>query len=141
MDDPLLVRGLERLGDLSRDRERLIDRNCALNDPIGQRHTLDEFHYEGCGAAGAFDAVNERDVGVIQRGQRPGFAVETREPIGISRHSFRKYLDRHLPCEVDVGGGVNLAHASGTDRRRDLIGPKAGAWSKRHAGIVWRIAK
>ena len=91
MDDPLLVRGLERLGDLSRDRERFIDRNRAPRDPVGQRHTLDEFHHEGCGPAGAFDAVNERDVGMIQRGQRPGFAVETREPIGISGHRIRKH--------------------------------------------------
>ena len=30
MDDPLLVRGFERLGDLLRDRQRFVDRDRAL---------------------------------------------------------------------------------------------------------------
>ena len=42
MDDALLVRRLERFGDLPRDRQCLIDRNRALRDPVGERRPLDQ---------------------------------------------------------------------------------------------------
>ena len=37
MDDALLVRRLERLGDLPRDRQRLVERDRAARDAIGER--------------------------------------------------------------------------------------------------------
>ena len=40
MDDALLVRGFERLGDLLRDRQRLVERNRALRDAIRERRRL-----------------------------------------------------------------------------------------------------
>ena len=46
MDDALLVRRFERLGDLPRDRQRLVERNRALRDAIGERRPLDQFQDE-----------------------------------------------------------------------------------------------
>ena len=46
MDDPLLVRRFERLGDLPRDRQRLVDRDRAARDPLREILALDEFHHE-----------------------------------------------------------------------------------------------
>ena len=43
MDDALLVRRVERLGDLPRDREGLGDRQRAAGETIGERGALDEF--------------------------------------------------------------------------------------------------
>ncbi len=40
MDDPLLVRGFERLGDLPRDRQRLVEWHATLSDAVGQRRAL-----------------------------------------------------------------------------------------------------
>ena len=40
VNDALLVRRFERLGDLLRDRQRLVDRNRPLCDSIGQRRAL-----------------------------------------------------------------------------------------------------
>ena len=36
MDDPLLVRGFQRLGDLPRDRQRFVERDRAARDPLRQ---------------------------------------------------------------------------------------------------------
>ena len=47
MDDALLVRGFERLGDLRRDRQRLIERDRATRDALREILALDEFHHEG----------------------------------------------------------------------------------------------
>ena len=41
MDHPRLVRGFERLGDLLGDRERLIQWDRPLGDPVGERRPLD----------------------------------------------------------------------------------------------------
>ena len=46
MDDPLLVRRFERLGDLLRDRQRFVERHRALRDPIGERRTLDQLQHQ-----------------------------------------------------------------------------------------------
>ncbi len=42
VDDPLHDRRFERLCDLARDGQRLIEWNSALRDPIGQRWSFDE---------------------------------------------------------------------------------------------------
>ena len=41
MNDPLLMRGLQRLRDLLGDRQRLVDRDRALGDSVRQRRPLD----------------------------------------------------------------------------------------------------
>ena len=46
MDDPLIVRGFKCLGNLSRDRQRFVDEDRALRDPIRQRRAVDEFEHE-----------------------------------------------------------------------------------------------
>ena len=43
MDDSALVRRLERIGDMPRDGERLVDRDWSLRDAIGKRRAFDEF--------------------------------------------------------------------------------------------------
>ena len=66
MDDALLVRGFERVRDLLRDGQRLIDRDRATRDPLRQIITLDEFHHEGREAPALFEAVEGGDVRMIQ---------------------------------------------------------------------------
>ena len=46
MDDALLVRGFERVGDLLRDRQRFVERDRAARDALRQILALDEFHHE-----------------------------------------------------------------------------------------------
>ena len=76
MDDPLLVRGFEGLG----DRQRLINGNRALHDAVGQRRPLDQFHDERLHTIGIFEAVDLRDVRMVQRGKPFSFALEAGNP-------------------------------------------------------------
>ena len=46
MDDALLVRRFERLCDLSRDRQRFVEGNRPLRNPIGERRPVDQLHDE-----------------------------------------------------------------------------------------------
>ncbi len=77
MDDPLLVRGLQRFGDLPRDRQRLVERHRALRDPIRERRPLHELQDERAYAVGVFEAVNGRDVRMVERGEDFALRAET----------------------------------------------------------------
>ena len=83
MDDALIVRGLEGLRDLPRDRQRFVDRDGALPDPVVEGRPLDQLHHQRLGAVGVFQTVDRRDVGVIQGGEHFRFALESRESIGV----------------------------------------------------------
>ncbi len=50
MDDALLVCGFEGFGDLFRDRQRFIERDRALRNPIGERRAFHQLHDERDGA-------------------------------------------------------------------------------------------
>ena len=47
MDDALLVRGFERVRDLLRDRQRLVERDRAPRDPLREIVAFDQLHHEG----------------------------------------------------------------------------------------------
>ena len=83
MDDALLVRRFEGLGDLFRDRQRFFDAGshrarCAATGPRPRRAPS-----RGTDTARFFETVDVGDVRMIQRRERLGFAFQTREPFGI----------------------------------------------------------
>jgi hypothetical protein len=55
MDDTVLVRGLERLGDLPRGNQRLVDGNRPARNAIGQRRAVNELHDERGRAVGPLE--------------------------------------------------------------------------------------
>ena len=82
MDDALLVRGIDRIGDLVGDVQHHVERQpgalagprrgVGLPDPLGQRLSVDELHDETDHALRAaardelFEPVDRRDVRVVQ---------------------------------------------------------------------------
>jgi hypothetical protein len=46
MDDAVLVRRFERVRDLARDRERLVNGNPSAGDALGERRSFDQFQRE-----------------------------------------------------------------------------------------------
>ena len=66
VDDAPLVRGLERFGNLPGDRQRFVQRQPALRDPIGQRRTVDQFKDQRVRAVALFEAMNGGDVRMIE---------------------------------------------------------------------------
>ncbi len=75
MNDPLLVGGFERVRDLLRDRERLVDRNRSARDALRQVVALDEFHHERRDARALLQAIDRGDVRMVQRGERRGVSL------------------------------------------------------------------
>ena len=91
MDDALLVRGLERVGDLPGDRQRLGQRHRSARDAIADRSSPSTSSITSARAAArsVLDAVDVRDVRVVQRRQHLRFAREPREAVGVAREAAR----------------------------------------------------
>ena len=66
MDDALLVRRFERLGDLLRNRQCLVKRNRPLCDEVRQRWPVHQLQHEGADAFGFFQAVDRGDVRMVE---------------------------------------------------------------------------
>ena len=122
VDDALLVRRRQRLGDLFRDRQRLVECDSAVCDPVRERRSLDQFHHERENAVRLLEAVNVRDVRMVQGGEDFGFTLKPGEAVRVRRHALRQHLDRHLAFQVRVGGSVDFAHPAGPECADDLVG-------------------
>ena len=121
MDDAFFMRGFERLGDLTRDRQRLIERDGALRQTIRQRGSLDQFQHERRQVAGFFETVDGRDMRVIQRGQEFRFPSKARAPIGVAGERPRQDFHRDVSLQSGVARAVHLAHAALAEGRDDFV--------------------
>ena len=135
MNDPLLVRGFERLGDLLGDWQRLVERNRAARNALRQILALDEFHDERRDVGGLLETVDRRDVRMVEGREHFGFALKAREAIRIAGDRRGQHFDRHRPLQIAVGRAIDLAHAAGADGGDDLIGTEARAGDQ---GQGWR---
>jgi hypothetical protein len=66
MNDSALVGRFQCVRNLGRDRDRFVGRNASGGDAVGERRTFDELHHERADAARFLEAVNVRDVGMVQ---------------------------------------------------------------------------
>ena len=119
MDDPLLVRRFERLGDLLRDRQRFVERNrlrarCDRASVVA----LDQFQDERVRLAAVLEPVDRADVRMVQRGEHLRFALEAREAIRIARERVGQDLQRDVAIQLRIARAIHLAHAAGAKGRR-----------------------
>ena len=127
MDDPLLVRFAERLGDLAGDLEARAQRQRAVREPVGERRSLDQLEHQRADRVGLLDAVDRGDVGVVQARKEARFALEQRQVLRVARDLVRQDLDRHLAPEPGVGGAEDLTHPPFAELAADLVGPEPRA--------------
>ena len=99
---------------------------CA--DSMLEGRTLHKLHDQRGRAARRLEAVDLRDVRMVEGRERPRLALEPGEPLGIVGDTLREHFERHVASERGVAGAVDLPHASGAYRGDDLVGtePRAG---------------
>ena len=128
MDDVAAMSGSERVGDLSRDAQRVGKRQRATSQARGQRfarHVLHD-HVRPAGRIGA-DVVDRADAGMIERSNRLRFL---QQPPGdeVARPPSRvDELDRHIAAQRRVAGEIHLAHAARADQPAQPITSEFGA--------------
>ena len=130
MHDALLVRGLERVGDLLGDRQRLVEWNRAAPNPLREILAVDEFHHERRDVPALLESVDARNVWMIQRGESLGFPLEPREPIGVVCERLGQNLDRNVAIQFGIARAIHLTHPAFTDLGGDLVDAETRAGSK-----------
>ena len=126
MDDALLVGLLEGLGDLLRDGERLVDGNRPALQPLREVLALDQLHDEEVSGrpSVASRSRSRRSwamLGVIERGEELGLALEAGEALGVGGEGLGEELERDVAAELRVGGALDLAHPAGADGGGDAV--------------------
>jgi hypothetical protein len=139
MDDALLVRGFDGVGDLSGDGDGVIDGNRSGGDPLRQVRAIDELHDQGLDRRTVLETVNLRDVRMIERGQRLRFAREAGESIVIGGERVRQDLQGDVAIELRVASAIHLAHATGADGRDDLVRAESGSWGERQDPVDYSV--
>jgi hypothetical protein len=125
VNDAALVSLFDGVRDLARDAERLLHRQRAAADALGEILAVHELHDERVRGPLCFDAVDLRDMRVIERSEQMRFALEPREPFRIRRKDARQDLDGDVAIELRIARAIDLAHASGTDGADDFVGTEA----------------
>ena len=102
-----------------------------------QRLAVEQLHDEERRAVVLADVVESTDVRVGQLGDGPRFTVEPFAELRTGGECGRQDLDGDGAIEPRVTGFEHLAHATGADRREDLVG--AEAWAGGRAKLTWNI--
>src|SRR5262249_47238842 len=110
-----------RIRDLSRDRERLVDGQGSARDAVGKRRPLDELHDEKRSVVALLDAVDVRDVGMVQRRQDLRFAAEPRKTIRIVCNGGQQNLDGDAAIQLRIVRVIHSAHPAFTQLLDDAI--------------------
>jgi hypothetical protein len=124
MDDAAGVGGGEGAVDRRGERKDLGERESAHQDDARERRPLDELHREKRNPFRLFDRVNRDNVGMVQRGDREGLALE---PAAVLRIVASKYLEGDIPLQAGIVGAVDLAHSSAAEQGNNLIGAEGAA--------------
>ena len=83
------------------------------------------------------EAVDLRDVRVIERGERLRLAVEARQTVGIERELGGQDLQGDVAPELGIAGAVHLAHSARADAGPTSYGPRRVP-RRESSGTSWR---
>jgi hypothetical protein len=100
----------------------------------------DQFHHQRENPVRLLQAVEVRDVRMVQGGEDLGFALKPRKAVRIRRPGLQQDLDRDLAFQAEISGAVNLAHPAGTEGADDLVGPEECAGSQRQPTWIIRAS-
>ena len=134
MDDPLLVRRFERLGDLP---ARSAAPRRAESAPARSRSASvgpsTSSITRARDAVRLFEAVNLRDVGMVQRRERLRFALEACQPVGVAGKGVGQDLDAR-PGDPSLVSrrAIDLAHAALADLGGDFVRAEPSASCQGH---------
>ena len=126
MDDSLLMRRIQGVGNLPGDAQGLIERQARWRgrDDFLERLTVDELEDQAANAVALDQAVDAADVGVIHGGEQLRLPAEPNQSIGILRHSRRQHFDGDLTPQFEITRPIDLAHPTLADSSGDDVRPQ-----------------
>jgi hypothetical protein len=125
-------RGLQRVRDLPRDRERLVHRQRPGSNSLRKRFPLDELEHQRLEVACLLEPVDRRDVRMVQGREDLRLALEPRQPLRVFGHCLGQDLDRDVSPELAVARAIHLPHPAGPQRSENFVRPEFRAGTQRH---------
>ena len=123
MRDPRVVRPIERITDLDRDRQRLVDRHDRRSRQARrQRLACEVLEDDVVEIAVPADVVNRADVRIVECRNRPRFLLEALTGFSVRGKRAAQHFDRNRPIEPRVACPIHLAHSTFTNGRDDFVG-------------------
>ena len=124
MDDPPLVRRVERAGNLGHQPGGLAGRERPVApDQRGEILAVDKLHDQvRPGVIGA-EVVDAHDAGVAERRGGVGLLAEAGHEVGIVTVFRVQHLDSDVAAELAVGGPVDRGHAALAQQLDEAIAP------------------
>jgi hypothetical protein len=136
VDDAVRMRGVERIGNLDGEIEKLLDRDPLTPGLIRQHLPIEQFHDEKVLSVALPDVIQRADVRVTQLRDRSGFSLEALASIGRRRNVRRQDFNRHLATQTCVCRFVHLAHSARADPGGDFIWAEMCTQIQRHGSSV-----
>src|ERR1700719_3456340 len=110
--DPFGVSGVETIGNLNADFEKLRQRHRLPGDAMLQRLSLQQLHGDKWTALEFSNIVNRADIWMVERRRSPRFATESLDCLRILRSVVRKKFKRDTSAQPSVFGLVHHAHSA-----------------------------
>ena len=132
MDDPLLVRRLESLRDLPENGESFLPRDRTFRDAFGERRAFDQLEDDGADAVTFFEAVDTRNIRMVQRRKDLGLTPEPVDTRFVLRKGIGQHFERHVAAELCIARAVDFTHAARANGRKDFIGAEARTYFENH---------
>jgi hypothetical protein len=121
MHDALAMRFVQRVGDFHAELQHLLERQRPFLQTRRECFAFQVLHDEVLGPILRAHIMQRTNVGMIQRGDRTGFAFETLPRFGRIGQMLRQYLNRHGAVEPRIPRAINLSHPARAQRRTNLV--------------------
>jgi hypothetical protein len=128
MHDAGRVGGIERLGDIQRQRELFLHGQSAGEHRVFQRSAVEPLHRDERPAIVFGDLVDRADRRVVESRRRPRFTAEPLDRRLIPRKGLGQELQRDLAAKREVFGEVDDPHSAAAKERLDPIVADDLAW-------------
>ena len=79
-----------------------------------------------------FEAMDRREIRVVQGGEQARFALEAAAPVRILEKLSGQELDGDVAVEAEIARAIDLTHAPGAESTEDLVGTETRAGGERH---------
>src|SRR5262249_4148967 len=132
MNDASFVCSLKRLANLLCDIERFFEWNGTACNALREGLPFDELENKEPTTVDFFEIVDRGDVGMIERGQNFGFALESTDAIANSRELVRQDLDRYTSIELRITCAVHLTHSAFAKQSGNFVGAELCADGQSH---------
>ena len=132
MHNPLVVCHGQRFGDGDPDLQNFVQRQRSSTEALRESFPFQKLHHQIVIAVLRTDVVKVADMRMVERGNGPSFAFHALLQFRRRRKMGSENLNGDGSIQAGVPGAIYLAHASGPQRRLDLIRPEFHARGKGH---------